>query len=478
MSTVTWLALGETLWVLGVCGWIIAERRSPTATLAWIFALVWMPYIGIAVYLLVGPRRLTSKKRRHAAARSRVRQAACIRHAAGDDVSRTPPLDERWRQVVQLVERAGEGPLLRCERLELFTGGDECYARLEQAITAAERHVHLEYYIWEPDRIGTRFRDLLCAKARAGVEVRLLVDAIGSDRLSRKFLAPLRQAGAEVAWFNPLTWARLRPGLINFRTHRKIVVCDGRVGFTGGINICDDHSVAIAGSAAWRDTHVMVEGLAVGWLQSVFLEDWDFATGSAVTDARYFPEMEQPATGRCVQIIASGPDHPLYAIHRFYFSAIAAARERVLITTPYFVPDEPIADALTTAALRGVEVRVLVPRRSDSRLVAAASRSYFEELGRAGVRIYEYGPAMLHAKTLVVDRDLSAVGTANMDNRSFRLNFEVLAAIYDAAVTDELAAAFARDLQHAEEYRLGRARAVPAVQRLAEAAARLFSPLL
>ena len=265
---------------------------------------------------------------------------------------------------------------------------------------------------------------------------------------------------------------------MNFRTHRKIVVCDGRVGFTGGMNICDDHSAAAAGDLAWRDTHVRLEGPPVGDLQLAFLEDWHFATGRSPSTPDYFPEPDSRATGPWVQILASGPDHDSYAIERFCFAAIAAAEKRVLITTPYFVPNEPLLSALTTAAMRGVEVRILVPKRSDSWLVTAAARSYFEDLVRVGVRIHEYGPPMLHAKTLVVDDDIALVGTANMDNRSFRLNFEIAAVFYDRGVAESLTAMFKTDLRRAEEYRLREARRAPIGQRLSEAVARLLSPLL
>ena len=265
--------------------------------------------------------------------------------------------------------------------------------------------------------------------------MRLLVDTIGSARLGRRFLQPLRKAGAEIAWFNPIGLARFRPDLLNFRTHRKIIVCDGSVGFTGGINICDNHSKAARRELAWRDTHVRIEGSPVRDLQVAFLEDWHFATGTAPCDRDHFPEADTTGTGPWVQVLASGPDHDSYAIERFCFAAIAGAKHRVLITTPYFVPNESLLAALTTAAMRGVDVQVLVPKRSDSWLVTAAARSYFEELARQGVRFHEYGPPMLHAKTLVVDDEISLVGTANMDNRSFRLNFEIAAVFYDRGIS-------------------------------------------
>lgn len=477
MTVATWLAVGEAVWVIGLCAWIILERRSPAATLAWVLGLAWFPVLGVPLYLLIGPRRLRRKKLRYRRSSSSVIQAAqSWQERANDALHGTLPIGN-GQQLLRLAESTGQATRSQARRVDLLDCGDACYQALERAIREARHHVHLEYYIWQPDQTGTRFRDLLCAKADSGVEVRLLVDTIGSAWLGRRFLRPLKEAGVELSWFNPISLARLRPDLMNFRTHRKIVVCDGRIGFTGGMNICDEHAEAVKGVLAWRDTQLRIEGPPVGDLQLAFLEDWHFATGSAPCTRDYFPERDARATGPWVQILASGPDEDWYAIEKFCFAAIAGAQRRVLVTTPYFVPNEPLLAALTTAALRGVEVQILVPQRSDSRLVTAAARSYFEELVRVGVRIHEYASSMLHAKTLVVD-GMALVGTANMDNRSFRLNFEVAAATFDEGIAASLAEAFQADLQRAVEYRLRTARRTPVWQRMSEATARLLSPLL
>ena len=479
MSHVALLLIAEIIWVGGLSIWIIMERRSPQATLAWILVLVWIPYLGAVIYLLVGPRRLTRKRRRYARARSTVAQASSDLRAKRDATPVPSALDPAWVPLTELSDRLQDSLPVRAERLDLFVTGDDSFASMEEAIGQARHHVHLEYYIWRPDRTGTRFRDLLCEKARQGVQVRLLLDSIGSAGMGRRFLRPLVEAGGEVGWFNRISFFRLRPGLMNFRTHRKIVVCDGCVGFTGGVNICDHQSEAVERKLAWRDTHLRVEGLPVHWLQRVFLEDWYFAKGTGPRHAAYFPCSENGAATASpwVQIVASGPDSDSYAIHKLYFAAISTARRRVFVTTPYFVPDESILAALTTAALRGVDVRVLVPRRSDRWLAMAAARSYYDHLMQAGVALYEYGPSMLHAKTLVAD-DVALVGTANMDNRSFRLNFEVIAAIYDAHTADALATIFAHDQRHAEHYTQRRSRRTPFYERLMQSTARLLSPLL
>jgi len=312
--------------------------------------------------------------------------------------------------------------------------------------------------------------------------------------MDRRFVEPMRAAGVMLARFNEVTFARLR-SRFDFRLHRKIVVCDGVVGFTGGINISDDYLEPDEGpkpvgdrlrerrkerkghAGPWRDTHLRIRGDAVRWLQLTFLDDWYYATGYAARDKAYFPEVARTGD-HLVQIVASGPDRDVEAIQKLYFSAIAASRERVYVTTPYFVPDEAILAALTTAAMRGVDVRVLVPRRSDSLVVTAAARSYYDACIAAGVRVYEYQPTMIHAKTLVVDDFFAAVGTANIDNRSFRLNFEVSAALYGPEHATALATQFRKDLHASKEIKAAARLKVPLRWRLAEAGARVLSPLL
>jgi cardiolipin synthase len=444
--------------------------------LAWLLALLFMPYFGFLVYLLFGPRRLRRRRLRYGRARARLIQSTRRLRQDRAFPEGFPDADLE-RQLALLLERVGQGVPVPAINLALLETGDACFQAIETAIEAATHHAHLEYYLWQPDRVGTRLRDLLVEKARSGVAVRLLLDAIGSDRATDRFLRPIRDAGGATAWFNPLRLRQLRPNHVNFRTHRKIAVCDGRIGFTGGINVSDDHSGAQNGPAAWRDTHLRIEGEPVHRLQFIFLEDWYFATDHAPFEPEFFPRFPERSGGPWLQIVESGPDDSRHAIAKFFFAAIAGARSRISLATPYFVPNEALTAGLTVAALRGVEVRVLTPKRGDSRLVAAAARSYYDELSSAGVQIYEYGPPMLHAKVLVIDGRIAAVGSANFDNRSLTLNFEVMAAIYDAGVAKALTRAFEADLKLARRYvKPGRRASVG--QRLSEATARLLSPLL
>jgi len=474
----TGLSLAWSLYIAVLSIWIVMQKRAPVSTMSWILSLALLPFAGFVIYYFLGPQRL--KKQRLKRLRSRAGERA------GDDLAllreaaqRAP---EALRQMAALGTAACGLPVSSATSVELLSGGARAFDSIFEAIRGARDHIHLEYYIFEPDQIGTALRDLLAQKAREGVSVRLLIDAIGSKRLGRRFLAPLEDAGGHVAFFHDTRIGRrLRP-VTNYRTHRKIVVCDGAIGFTGGVNITDEEDMRTR-KDAYHDVHLRMEGSAVRWLQTTFLEDWAYTTGEYPSDKnRALPHLlpqllpDTAAGDIPVQIITSGPDTMLEPIHRMHVAAINASSQRAWLTTPYFVPGEPALMALTSAALRGVDVRLLVPRRSDSLIVSAAARSYYDELIAAGVKVWEYKARMLHSKTLVVDDNCAMAGTANFDNRSFRLNFEVMAVVYGPALAGPLAAQFEIDLRSAAAVHAHRPQRF--LTRLADATARLFSPLL
>jgi len=462
-------ALGVA-WGLVVAVIIILQRRSAAATIAWLLVLLLLPVVGLLVYRLIGPMRLKRKKLRRMAGRQLVRSTL-------DALAELAEVSPEDLQLALVPIALGEAAPMRARAIDLYFDGVSAYAAICDAIAAASHHVHLEYYIWEPDQIGTRLRDLLVERARAGVQVRLILDGTGCNHIGRRFLAPLRDAGAEVAWFNPLSLRQLRRRRADFRTHRKIVICDGLVGFTGGMNVTDKHSAELS-TDYWRDTHMRIEGTAVWAMQRVFIEDWQFAAETLPPALTELVPPADPPGEHIVQVLASGPDSSAFAIHKAMFAAINEARDRVWITTPYFVPDEPILAALTTAAHRGIDVRLLVPARGDSRLVDLAARSYFPELLAAGVQIHEYLPRFIHAKTLIADDDVTIIGTANMDNRSFRLNFEIAAVVYGEDVAAAVARAFDDDLSASRQFAWTDFDSLPFSTRLGRSAARLFSPLL
>ena len=453
---------GVYLVVLAI--WIVLQKREPIATLSWIMSLALLPILGLFIYHFFGPQRIRRQQLSRSRSRAGLSGTLPDGFVASDDCA----------TVARLGQAATTYAPATATRIDLLVDGAAKYAALLSAIAGARHHLHVEYYIFEPDRTGTQVRDALCERARAGVRVRLLLDAIGSSRLSRGFLAPLHAAGVEVAWFHPVRLRWLWRPRVNLRNHRKVVVVDGVVAFTGGINITDEENEGLD-PAAFHDLHLRLEGQVVRWLQLAFLEDWHYATGVALRDAQLWPEAAQGTV--VAQVLTSGPDSPLEAIHRVQVEAIHQANRRVWLVTPYFVPGEAARMALTSAALRGLDVRVVVPARSDSRIVSAAARSYYDELLSTGVRVFEYGPRMLHSKALLIDDDTGLFGSANFDHRSFRLNFELCLLVHDAGVAGELERQVKKDLAHCREVVADRARA-PFARRLGDACARLFSPLL
>jgi len=469
-------AAGFLLYLALAVFWVILEKRQPSATMAWLLVLIFMPFVGMLLYLYFGRQR----RRRRIRLRTEgvARLAPGLDSAAGERDAEHPldGVDDGHQPLLRLAHGLGYSPLVAGNRVELFFDGADKHEALFEAVRAAKQFVHLEYYILQPDETGLELRELLVERARAGVEVRLLVDGVGSLSLGEAFFRGLREAGARAERFHPIVLAPWR-NRINYRNHRKIAVIDGDCGFIGGMNIGDEYRHGTEEAPAWRDTHLCVRGPAVQWLERVFVEDWHDQTSEILAEPRFFPDPAAQGDER-VQILASGPEDELSAIHHIYFTAITSARERVRITTPYFVPDPPLLLALRTAALRGVEVELVLPGRTDLALVTWAGRSYFEELLEAGVRIHEYQPRILHAKVLTVDGHCATVGSANMDIRSFQLNYEVAAFVHGRQRVDELDRQFEIDLAQSSAVLLEDCERRPLRQRIAEATARVLSPML
>jgi cardiolipin synthase A/B len=451
--------------------WIVLQKRDPAATLSWIFSLALLPYLGFVIFYVFGPRRIRRSRSRRQASYTAISEtfAASVSLQAADS-----PRDLSV-QLTEMVRRATGIPLSTCRAIRLLVDGGEKYDAVCDAIAAAKHHVHLEYYTYAGDESGTRIRDALIAARRRGDQVRMLMDGAGSWKTGKAFLAPLRDAGADVGIFHSmLGLPRLRP-LLNFRSHRKIVVVDGVVGFTGGINVTDDENERVKPDTYYRDLHARLEGDVVAWMQRVFLEDWHYVTGKAPRGDGYFVA---PNPGPCaVQIMPSGPDNAWEPIHRAHLIGIHSANARVWLMTPYFVPTEASLYAVTSAALRGLDVRVMVPKRSDSRLVDMAARSYFDHLVEAGVRVFVYQPRMLHSKALLIDDSFAILGSSNFDARSFRTNFELSIAVHEIEIARAIEAVWATDLGDCIEIKPSRPRAA-FPSRLGEATARLCSPLL
>lgn len=453
---------------------LMTKRRPPHSTIAWILTITVLPYLGGVLFLFFGMNRVERRRQmKQAAARSLARQFPSLSAYA---LAPDQPLGDLESRLIRLVHQADGTVSTAGNRIEVIADTNVTLRRIEEAILAANESVHLEYYIWRPDATGTRLRDLLVDKARAGVRVRFLYDGFGSLWLTRRFLRPMQDAGIDVASFLPGQSLRERWS-INLRNHRKVVVVDGRVGFTGGMNIGDEYLGRNRKFGYWRDTHLQLQGPAVLQLQQVFAEDWYYATGEELIDPERYPPPSE--TGDvCAQVVSGGPDRDWPTFHALLFTAINEARERVTLTTSYFVPTDALLLALETAAWRGVRVRLLLAGRSAHYWTVLAGRSYYDSLLDAGVEIHEYRRGILHAKTLTVDGHWAFVGTPNFDARSLLLNFEVGVSLFDAGLAAELDAHFEADVRHARQIRpeLWRRRALRHV--LSENLCRVFAPVL
>jgi cardiolipin synthase len=343
-------------------------------------------------------------------------------------------------------------PLVEGNRIELLVNGDEIFPAMLSAIEEAEQSINfLSYIYWEGD-IAVRFADALSAASRRGVDVRVVLDAAGAHRMDPALVARMENAGCVVAWFNPVRWYSL--SRFNHRTHRKVMVVDGRVGFTGGVGIADEWTGDAQDADHWRDDHFRLDGPVVRYLQGAFVENWRQATGEVLGGPKVFPEIE-PAGDTRMAVINTGPAGATSEIGFSYWLMFHGARERIDVATPYFVPDPDLELGLMEAARRGLAVRLLVPNDyQDSRLVRYASQTWYRELLEAGVRVYEYQPTMMHVKAVSVDREWAIVGSANFDSRSFEINFEIAVAVFDEPFVAKLDASFEEDLLRAREITL------------------------
>lgn len=454
---------------------VVLRRREPASSLAWSLTIVFLPVLGPLLFLLLGVNRVPRRVRKKIAHRERFQDAfQQAEHHGGATDAGYP--DSRWGTLERLLEDLGGGPRCTGNRLELFSGGAEAFRAAARAIEEARHHVHVEYYIFRDDRLGQATVDLLRRKLREGVEVRLLVDGLGSVRAWR-LLRSIRQAGGASASFLPiLSPKRVSP---NIRNHRKIIVCDGRVGFFGGMNVGDEY-LGSRGQAGrdWYDLHMRVEGPAVGDLQQIFVEDWDYATGELLNHDAYFPEPSHPGSSP-VQVIWGGPDFDTNPIRQAFFGAMTRARSSIHLASPYLAPDLALREALTNAARSGVDVRLVTQAPPpDQYLVYYCGQYYTEEFLEAGVRVYEYRPGMMHAKAITIDGEWGMLGTANFDNRSMFLNFEQMAVFDGPSVVGCLEEELRRLVERSTELDRVAFENRPRLERIASAGARLLAPLL
>lgn len=460
---------------------VFLERRDATSTWAWILVLFFIPIFGFFIYLLLG-RKLRKKTLFKWEGRSRVGIESLISHqmqALHDEkfVFKDPKV-LHFKDMVYLHLRNNGAVLTQDNDIRIFNDGRVKFDSLIRDIESAKEHIHIQYYIFRLDELGTRVLDALTKKMNEGVKVRLLYDDMGSRSLRKHHFKDFIKAGGEVETFFPSKLPLINPRL-NYRNHRKIVVIDGRIGYIGGFNVGDEYLGLHRKFGYWRDTHLRIEGSALHPLQTRFILDWNQAstTHDIEYDEIYFPAI--PTKGNTtMQIVSSGPDEDWEQIKDGYLKLINMAKECIYIQTPYFIPDPSFYDAIRIAILSGIDVRIMIPNKPDHPFVYWATYSYVGQLLKAGARVYIYNNGFLHTKMIVIDDKASTVGTANIDVRSFKLNFEVNAFIYDDKVARELTALFHQDIalstELSYEHYLERTRMI----KTKESIARLLAPIL
>jgi cardiolipin synthase A/B len=483
-----WLPALVTLFYLfltvGTLTWILMTKTDTTSAVAWCLLIIFLPFVGSVFFYFFGwqhiDKPLERKKRHKLAFQFPGHRPGSGSFALAKEKAETPALGE---SLTRLADRFGAYPRSAGNHIDFYHEGQPAIDAMLEAIRSAQHHLHLEFFIFHADAIGRQFLEELTRKARSGVEVRLLYDAMGSHNLPKSALTELHRAGGKTSVFLPLNPLRRR-FQINMRNHRKILVADGKVGFVGGLNIGDEYLGKNPRFGFWRDTHLGLRGPAVGDLQRVFCEDWDFAAGEHLTEGtdsektkRYFPAPE--TTGPFpAQIIDSGPDRDFKSIREIYFAAILKARQRLWIASPYFVPDAALLDALCLAGYQGIDVRFLGQFVPDKQIPQFAARFYWRQVLPAGVKVYQYTKGMLHSKVVLVDGEWASVGTANLDNRSLHLNFEINCLIDSPQAVANLEAAFLNDLSHSIRLERRVYAHRPFAGRLLENAFRLLSPVL
>nr|WP_320057613.1 cardiolipin synthase [uncultured Bacteroides sp.] len=456
--------------IIGTIIVVVLDNRNPVKTIAWILILTFLPLVGLVFYFFFGRstrrERIIGKK-----IYNRLMKKPVAEYLAQDKCQ----FPDEYARLIQLFKETNQALPFEGNRVVAYTDG---YAKLQSLLcelSKAKHHIHMEYYIIEDDAVGRLVRDVLIDKARSGVEIRIIYDDVGCWHVPNRFFEEMKDEGIEVRAFLKVRFP-LFTSKVNYRNHRKIVVIDGRVGFVGGMNLAERYIRGVKWGV-WRDTHILIEGKAVHGLQTAFLVDWYFVDRTIVSSSRYFPRIE-PCGKALAQIVTSDPIGPWKEIMQGLTIAISGAKKYFYMQTPYFLPTEPILAAMQTAALAGVDVRLMLPKRADNRITHSASYSYLADVLRAGVKVYFYKKGFLHSKLMVSDDMFSTVGSTNLDFRSFEHNFEVNAFMYDAETALRMKEIFLLDQRYCSRIFLKSWLKRPLRKRAVESVIRLLSPLL
>lgn len=455
---------------LGTMIVVISENRNPLKTISWVLILLLLPLVGLIIYYFFGQdnrkKRLISGKMH-----KRLNRRSIGRKELMDTFN--PPAE--YKGLVNLLNRMKASPLYGGTRITFYSDGKDKLKALFEELEKAQKHIHIQYYIFLDDGVGCHVRDILVRKAAEGVEVRLIYDDVGSWKAKRKFFKDMQARGVEVQPFLKVAFKFLT-SRVNYRNHRKIVVIDGKVGFVGGMNIADRYIKGINGGI-WRDSHLKMEGKGVAGLQTSFLIDWYSSRKEFLPSDSYYPYLEDKGDNQ-LQLVTSGPVGPYKTIHLGILQAISNAKESIYIQTPYFVPTDSLLQAIQMAAMRGLDVRLMLPRDSDTTFVHIASRSFLKEVLDANVSVYFFEAGFLHSKLMTIDNSLTITGSANMDMRSFEHNFEIDAFIYNEETCRKAKDIFFRDMEQSTLISPDVWDKRSRTEKFMESIMRLFSPLL
>ena len=451
---------------------VLMEHRQPAKTIAWVLVLSFLPLVGIVLYFFFGRR---TRKNRHIWEKSlnQLTKRSMIEFAEQKQLE----LPEEHKELIQLFVNQNFALPFKNNETDVYVSGYEFFPALLAEISKATHHIHIVSYIIDDDPLGRLLRDALIDKARKGVEVRLLFDDVGSWKTPNRFFEQMREEGIEVHPFMPVRFPAFT-GKVNYRNHRKIIVIDGKVGFIGGMNLAQRYVKGHKG-IMWRDTHVKISGAAVYGLQRAFLVDWFHADRTLITDRKYYPDTTITPNNSLIQIVTSSPTNVWEELEQGYIKILLSAKRYVYMETPYFLPTEPIFFAMRTAALSGVDVRLMVSLKTDSKLVQMASRSYLTQTIQAGVKVICYEEGFNHTKLLVADDNVATIGSANIDFRSFENNFEANAFFYDKSMAQRIKDIFLTDETKCVPLeKIKEINHKSFIYRLWESVVRLLSPLL
>ena len=462
---------------------VFRERRDIAATWAWLLVLTLIPVIGFIIYAFLG-RKPTHKRLNRIKSQTRLKLKEAVERQKKQFSNMPKPkysITQVYRRTIMLFQSIDESFLSRHNHVDVFTDGNQLFDKMFNDIADAKKSIHIEFYTIYNDQIGNQLRTLLEQKAAEGVEVRVLYDSWGSMGVKPSFYANLRELGGYATPFL-MTRSNIFDFRINYRDHRKIVVIDGKIGYVGGFNVGDQYLGRLPKFGPWRDTHLRVIGGAVYGMQRRFIGDWNASVKkkeSLIAHYHpYFPEIKAQNGNTAMQTVASGPEGDLEKIKMGYLRLINAAQDHIWIQTPYLIPDDSILDALRVAAHSGIDVRIMIPCKPDHPFVYRATQFYAKTLAAEGVTIYTYQRGFLHAKAMMIDGRMASVGSANMDFRSFKLNFEINAFIYDLQLTDQLEQIFVNDIRDSRVMTKERFEAQPRWLKFKQYFSRLLSPIL